>query len=129
MKKKITSFRQFSTLRRFCLRFGFDTRTTPPSPESVEELFLLSSRLGVEARDLDVPSGGTEAEFLEAAKHARPDCIAKLQHRVREELAHRRQALSVVVAIVATIAAFFAAKSSSQSAATARAAVNIILKR
>ena len=112
-------------LRRFCLWLGFN-RTTPSSPG---ELFLLSSILGIEARDLGVTISGTADDFLKAAQQERPDRIAELQHRIREELAHRRQAVGAIFAIVAAISAVYSATSSSRSAATAQAAVNIILKR
>ena len=133
---KITSFSQFSPLRRFLLRLGLDK----PTPVDFIELFLLSNILGIEARHLVVPTGEESAEteqaMLSQANSPTIKHIAELQHLVREELAHRKQAVSVivamlavVVAILAAIAASFSAKSSSQSAATAQTAVNIIFKR
>jgi len=136
--KKIQSFKQFSTLRRFLLKLGLDVK---PIPFDAEELFLLADILGIEARDLGVASSGkgdseTEQALLRSALAASVDGRAKLQQRVREELGHRKQAVNVVIAMLAVIVAILAAvssslsaKSSSQSAASAQAAINIILKR
>ena len=133
-RKQIASFRQFSSARRFLLRFGFDTKTTPFDPL---ELCLLAELLEIEARDLDVASGGRdEKAIVHSAENMRVANKAKLQSRVREELSHRRQSLnalvaivSVCVAIVAAISSYFSAQSSSQSAATAQAAVNVIIEK
>ena len=137
MPRLVQSFRQFSKTRRWLLRLGFDTKTTP---FEALELCLLANLLGIEARDLGVASSGNSREEDERAiaNSAMAMSVAnrtQLQHRVREELAHRKSAftafcamLSVLVAIAAAVSSHFSAKASSQSAATAQAAVSIIVE-
>ena len=137
--KKIQSFKEFSKLRRFLLKLGLDTKSTP---FDVEELFLLADILGIEARHLGVASSGgkedteTERALLRSALATSVADKAKLQHVIREELAHRKQTVSVViamltvaVAILAAVSSSLSAKSSSRSAATAQTAVSIFLRR
>ncbi len=95
----------FPWWRRWLLALGFDVKHTPTGIE----LFRLVSFLGISARDLGVPMGGTEEDLRRQADSVTGKAEPELQHRVREELGHRRQGLTAILALLAALASLMSA--------------------
>ena len=103
-QKRTQRFSQFGRLRRFCLRFGFDTRQV----DDIGELFLLAHLLRIK---LFMPNSDREEDILSQANALRANdgAIGLLRDKVQQELGHRRTGLAAGAAIVAACASVLGA--------------------
>ena len=94
-------------MKRLLLFFGIHSKI----PRG-KELIKMAWELGISAKDLSVPDAPCDPSDIKLSGSEEP----KLQSRIREELAHRRQvwlpAIAAVFSAIAAVASAFSATAS-----------------